>query len=420
MPFLNNFMTWNEGTEVPENYYFWSGISALSSMVNGQVWINMGRFRIFPNMYIVLLGPPANGKTSALRRAEYIVRSVGDITLSAQSETAEGLVRFMRDKCVKQLDLPSGTVPFTPISLYLSELSNFLGKDPAGMIDLLTGIWDCGGDEFHRRTKGQGEDMLPRPNVNLIAGTTQDWITTYLKTDIVGGGFTRRVIFVPEPMGDDTKRVPWPEDTPDMLRARDNCISYGLVLRQMKGEFKYAPGARHFYETWYNTRPIPREPDIRGYHKSKPALVLKTSMLVALSEKPELVVTKEHIETALTLLAATEGNLNRVFQAIGRNELNSIAMRVLDMLNNSNEMAYVDSRDGKKKKARACAKKWIMGQIYKEAKTLDQDDIFNHLLRVDKIEFFIHHRPNNPPVEYVILKDSIGLVPEGDSTEGQK
>lgn len=417
MSFLSNFMTWNDGTEVPETYYFWSGISALASIVNGQVWINMGRFQIFPNMYIVLLGPPANGKTSALRRAERIVRAMGDITLSAQSETAEGLVRFMRDKCVKQLDLSDGTVAFTPISLYLSELSNFFGRDPAGMIDLLTGIWDCGGDVFHRRTKGQGEDELPRPNVNLIAGTTQDWITTYLKTDIVGGGFTRRVVFVPEPMTDDTKRVPWPEDTPDMLRARDSCINYGLILRSVKGEFQYAPGAKSFYEHWYHTRPIPREPDVRGYHKSKPALMLKVAMLVALSEKPERVLTKEHIEIALELLHKTENNLGRIFQAIGRNELNSIASRVIDMLWNTDEKPYIDPTDKKKKKARMLPKKYIMGLLYKDAKTLDQDDIFNHLQRADKIEYFLHTRPNNTPLEYVVLKESIGLVPERDSTK---
>ena len=34
MSFLRNFMTWNEGTEVPDQYYFWSGLSALAALVS--------------------------------------------------------------------------------------------------------------------------------------------------------------------------------------------------------------------------------------------------------------------------------------------------------------------------------------------------------------------------------------------------
>lgn len=427
MSFLTNFMTWNEGTEVPENYYFWSGVSALAACVNGRVWIPQGKFTHFPNMYIVLLGPPANGKTTAIRRAERVVREVGDITLSAQSETAEGLLRFMRDKCVKTLDLPPpvGVVPYTPLSLYLSELSNFFGKDPAGMIDMMTGIWDCGGEEYHRRTKGQGEDMLPRPNVNLIAGTTQDWITQYLKVDIVGGGFTRRVIFVNEGQSDDTFRVAWPEDTPEKMRAKESCVAYGRVLQNLKGEMKYGPGAKDFYMQWYNTRPIPKEADVRGYHKTKPANLLKVGTLVALSERPELVVETRHLEIALALLDKTEGTLTRVFQAIGRNELNAIAHRIIELLYNSETKPFLDNTDGQKKVAKFVPMKVIQATFYKDipssTPSKQLDDVMLHLQQTEKIFYYDVTSPSSGRIVRLVgLKESISLVPGGDSTKEKK
>lgn len=380
-------MEWNTGTEVPENYYYWAGISALASIVNGNVWIRMGRYEIYPNMYIVLIGPPGNGKTSALRRAEKLVRQFDDITLSAQAETAEGLVRFMRDKGVKSLELGKENVQYCPITCFLSELSNFFGRDPGGMIDLLTGIWDCGGENFHRRTKGQGEDVIPRPNLNLLGCTTQDWITTYLKSDIIGGGFTRRVVFNNELMGDDKLRVSWPDDTPATIQAYQNCIAYGRVLRGVRGEMSYGLGARAWWDNWYQTRPIPREPDVRGYHKSKPTILLKVAMLVALSKAPDRVVNIEDLEVGLALLDNTETHLLKVFQGIGRNELTHVANKMLEFLEAAPPKEYKDNVTGATGTAKFMPEKQIHALLYRHApnggKSLE--DVFQHLITTDRI-----------------------------------
>jgi len=391
MSFLRNFMIWNEGTEVPEQYYFWSGIATLAALTNGRVWIKMGRYDIFPNLYIVLLGPPANGKTSAMRRAEKVIRQFEDIPVSAQSETPEGLVRFMREGCVQAFQLGNDTIPHTPITCFLPELSNFFSKDAAGMVDVLTGIWDCAGENFHRRTKGSGEDMLPRPSVNLLGCTTQDWITNYMKADIVGGGFSRRVIYVNELMTDDSKRVPWPETTPEQHKSFENCVAYGQVLRTVVGEMQYAEGARAWWDKWYCTRPISRESDVRGFHKSKPAILLKVATLVALSERPELRVTIEDFELALALLDKTEVNLHKVFQSIGRNELNIIAQKVLSWIETFPEVEYKLS-DGTIKKTRFMDQKKLKGMMFREAGGRDSDEILNHLVMTEKI--FYYSLPN--------------------------
>lgn len=413
MSFLPNFMKWNEGSEVPEAYFFWSGISALAALVNGQIWTHMGRFKIYPNMYIVLLGPAGNGKTSAMRRAEKIVRSFEDLSLSAQAETPEGLVRFMKDKCVREIILPGADAPqqFTPITCLLSELSNFFNRDAAGMIDVLTGIWDCGGEIFHRRTKGQGEDMLPAPNINLLGCTTPDWITNYLKTDIVGGGFSRRVIFVNEMMTDDEKRVSWPEDTPEGLQARDNCIAYGKVLRELKGEVVYGPGARAWWDKWYQTRTISREPDVRGYHKSKPTLLLKVAMLVAVSEEPRLEIRVKDLEVALALLEATERHLLKVFQGLGRNQLHDLANKAVEFILMSKEILYPDG--GTWKAAKMVYRKDLQLFLHRNAAQREIDDILNHLISADLVfKYTGKHPKSQATMEFIGAKSSVRLPDE--------
>ena len=400
-------MDWNSGTEVPDQYYFWSGISALAALVNGRVWIKMGRYDIYPNMYVVLLGPPATGKTSAMRRAEENVRTFEDVSVSAQSETPEGLIRFLRDKCVKTFDLAGVPTPYTPVTCFLSELSNFFSKDAQGMIDVLTGVWDCGGKSFHRRTKGQGEDLIPRPNINLLACTTQDWITTYLKSDIIGGGFTRRVNFINETSTDDSKRVPWPDSTPEQERARQNCIAYGRVLQSVSGEMQYGQGARAYWDKWYCTRPISQEADIRGYHKSKPTLLLKVATLIALSKEPKLIVNVEDLEVALAILDKTETHLAKVFQGIGRNELNIIAQKVLGYLENTTET--VVEFNGKKHTGRVMNEKQLRGLMYRDAPGRELEDILSHITITEKIKRI--QTLSQPPRTLIVLSE--GFRPEG-------
>lgn len=399
MSFLRNFMEWNKGVEVSENYFFWTGISALAACVNGQIWIHQGKFVHFPNMYIILLGPAGNGKNVAIDRAEDVVREIGDITLSGQAETPEGLVRFMRDKCVRSQIIDGKEIPFTPLSLYVPELSNFFGKDPAGMIDLLTGIWDRGGRQFFRRTKGAGEDMLPRPNMNMLGGTTPAWITQYLKADIVGGGFTRRVVFVNEPRRDANHRVAWPMDSREGMTARDNCIAYGKVLRGLSGEVKYTHEAKLEYIRWYDMRAGPKTEEEEGYHASKPGIMLKVASLLAVSREPKLEISKEDVELALALLETSERNRQKVFDSIGRNELNVIAQRVLSYLNNVAEATI--EYNGKPHLGHFCNEKVLQGLLYRDAPGRELEDIFAHLIATEKVKRVT--TISTPPRTFLIL-----------------
>ena len=66
MNLLADYLEFQSGNEVNENYHIWSAISALSALVSRRIWVNQGYFKIFGNLYVVLLGPPGNGKTTAM------------------------------------------------------------------------------------------------------------------------------------------------------------------------------------------------------------------------------------------------------------------------------------------------------------------------------------------------------------------
>lgn len=405
MSFLRNFSLWSSGTEIPENYCFWSGISTVSACLAGRVWTHMGRFIIYPNLYIIFLGPPGNGKTVAKDLALRTVRDVGGIKMSAEAQTKEALCRFMKDECIQTYSLNGTTIPYTPISIYLTEFSHFLGPNSSHMLDFLTTIWDRTGDIYDARTKNKGDDILPSPYVNLLACTTPDWIRNYLKSDIITGGFSRRAIFVNEPANDDTKRIPRPEWTQEQTQARLAAVEYARVLTTVIGEMKWTPEATAYWDLWYTSRIIPKDPDTRGYHKSKPALLLKVATIVALSESPVLVIDRPHMETALAILDSTEATLSRVFQGIGRNELNSVASKLLEYLMSSATIDY--KHEGVTKRGKLMPEKALKGLMFRDGSGSEYDEIVAHLIATDRIVKLATPSMNGSPARVMIaLRES--------------
>lgn len=392
MSFIRNYMLFSSGSEVAENYHFWAGIYALSAIVNRRVWISLGQYNLYPNLYIILLGPPGSGKDLAMDTSRLVVEDVGGVKFSGDAQTKESLVRYLRDDCPVQIVVNGEYQTITPIAMYATELSHLLGANSGHMIDFLTTIYTKD-KRYVTKTKNKGDDVIERPFLGLLAGTTQDWITTYLKSDIIGGGFTRRVIFVNEQarasIRDKSKRRPFLTVTPEQAEARKKVLEYGEVLKSVVGEFSWSPEAKAEYERWYINRDIPEDPDTLGYYLTKPNQVLKVAMVVSLSESTDLVLRKEHWDVAMALLDKTETSLTHVFQGIGRNELNAIANKAIQQLMVCAEIEYIAGKnlDGSvvKGRGRFMEEKRLRGLLYRDAPGRECDDIINHLVASEKV-----------------------------------
>ena len=249
--FLTDYLDFNSGNEANRHYHFWCGISALASLVSRKVWLDFGYFRVYPAMYIVLLGQAGNKKTTAMDVAKDLLREVGGIPFSAECQSKENLVKFL---CAQtQAFQPDPTQPaytYTPLCIFVTELSQFIGIDPMRMVDFLVTVYDR--NWYDMSTQKHGMQAVPGPYINLLGCTVPEWITSYLKTDIITGGFSRRCIFVLEE--GTNQRIPFPCITPDMRAAWARCVAYGHKLATVYGEFTWDAEAKEYYTSWYKTR----------------------------------------------------------------------------------------------------------------------------------------------------------------------
>src|SRR6516164_3306316 len=103
MGFLSDFRYYMSGTEAPDAYLTWTGLSLLSAVMSRQYWTYHGRFPIYSMTYIVLVGEAGSGKSTCRSEAKRIfVRNFPEMKVSASIQSREDIVDQMAaDDCIQ-------------------------------------------------------------------------------------------------------------------------------------------------------------------------------------------------------------------------------------------------------------------------------------------------------------------------------
>lgn len=383
MSFLRDYLEFNSGNEASQTYHLWAGLVVLSSIVSRRVWIDLGHVVIYGNLYVVLVGAPGNRKTTAMSSAKKMMREVGDIPFSAEAMSKEGLVKLMAEH--EQAYMLNG-IPKTcsAMTVCVTELKEFIGTSNERMINFLTTIFDQ--DFYDYKTRNMEDLTITNPYLTILACETPEWITLRLKDDVISGGFSRRAIFVYESGG--RKRIAFPEISSAARLSWERALTHAKRIKNITGEFKWDPEAREFYKNWYENFKIPQDPSLVGYFESKHIQALKVAIGVAVSENTDLVMRTEYIKTALDILAHVETNLGKVFEGMGRNELNSVSSKILEVLS-------INREPMSEKQLQAVTWKWANAQEFTQ--------ILNHLLSSDKVTAWENRTTNK---KFICLKGS--------------
>lgn len=319
MPFfLEDYLRFNQGNECPENYHIWSALALVSAIVSRKVCIDFDAQRVYPNLYICLVGRPGTRKSTAKDIARDILEEeFPTIPRAAAITTAEGILKFMgTDACLRAYEeSPGVNVEYRPIMLFVNELKNFLKVNPQGMLDFLTDIYDR--KFFDTFFKGAGADVIVNPYVVLLACETAKWMREKMKLDIISGGFARRLI----PIYETKKRcsIPRPFLSEPMRQARARVIGTLHRIHDIVGTFTWEPTAIEFFDKWYRSLKEPEDTAMEDYYSSKHTQLQKVAMLLTLTDHGDLLLRKETLERALALLDVIEPNMQALYEGSGLN-----------------------------------------------------------------------------------------------------
>lgn len=351
---LKSYLNYTSQSESPTRYHIWCFLGIVAAALRRKTWIDMGFFKVYSNMFIVLVGPPGARKTIAIRIATSLVSDNSNVHISADCTTREALIKAMKDaQETMSLGENETKIGFhSSLTIVSEELSVFLGKDNHALLSFLTNLYDCS-DRWEYRTKNMGTDILHGTWLNMLAATTPAWLCGSIPLTAIGGGFTSRIIFIVEDGPRHKKSIP--SITEEEMRIREDIIFDLEQIALLQGEVKLSMGdsgapieehkvtqgvhkgnvsgcAYCWFDDWYINKTDKLESDSRfsGYSSRKHVHMLKVAMLLSICEGDGLVVDKSHLELALGLIDELEDKMVDAFGAVGRSD---VALDVDDILN---------------------------------------------------------------------------------------
>jgi hypothetical protein len=295
-------------SEIPFVYHFWSSLSIVAAIAEDHIWFEKFKGeKLYPNLYMILVGPSGLGKGGAISQAIRIV----DGSVYVNRYRGKLTYAHLIDKLGKATKDEWGRMVIANPRLFLiaDELRNSVGVNQqlvTELIALLTELYTASGYTLQTGTRTHGSIDIEKPVINCLFGSTEDWLKFIITKDIAQSGFTARTCFV---FGkyDFKKRCPrviYPKDYEEVYEH----IKWRLwMMQNVRGRCVMTSGAEALEDKWYITRPDPTDTALYSTWKRNHDLMLKFAMLVSLADRGDLVICYKHLKQARDMVDTING-----------------------------------------------------------------------------------------------------------------
>lgn len=388
MAYLNDFIYYSSGTECPESYLWWAGLSLLGHILGRKVWVRHGDyFDIPPNIFACLVGLAGTGKNTGMSvNIRIMNKYFPEMLMSASIQSREDITYLMASELGPMVWRDTegyyGTVgeelDYRPFYILNDELQNFLSVDKVKMTGFLIEVFD--GQKFSTGFKGDRKENPKKPqwfrfpHVSLLAGAVPEWFMSTLKIDLFSGGLGRRLFIV---FDERTKTIPIPMKPVGADAALERAIEFLKKARWCRGPMVLDDRAQKWWIDWYlRKRNKPPEDVILGqFHQTRHIQTLKLAGLLTKSENLDANTIKvEALEGADTLIEQLQQPIIKLTSGIGRNELAGVGTEI--------EMAVAAAG------IRGVTKKRILATFFRQTpggmRSLDME-VLPFLQKTDKI-----------------------------------
>lgn len=334
---LSAYLEYTKNDYVPQIFDVWTGLSTISGALERKAWLIEGSETHYPNMFILLVGGPGTGKSSAIRKGVRLLERLKkeqrpDMKILSGLLSQAGLCQEMKGEFQT---FTSGTTitPYWSVYYYNGEGSDSGLQNLAGDFNAtITSLYDC--EDVYRKKLKYEEYEVPNPSLSLLTGTTYEFLKTLLGTTSIGGGLASRIIFAvtdkesiaPDAeyrLGTEKKA----EESPERVRFYNALYEDLCDINRIQGKFRTHPDALKLYSEWhgryceeFNQMESER---MRAMLIRKPTNLKKVLMLLSASERSDGAITEEHMTKAILLIEDVSKEHSRVVASAVMGDKNS-------------------------------------------------------------------------------------------------
>lgn len=326
--FLSAYQDWAEDKFVPPQFSTFAGLSIIAGALERKVWLPWTEtFNFYPNIYVILVARPGVGKSVAVGRATDVIRGMnrktGTINIMPSQVTEAKFIELMgHGRSFTQKVGEKEIVTFQNAGYYYaSEASNSLRDIFGSFIACLTDFYDCP-PHWERGTKKDGKKIsLQNVCVNLLAGSTFDYLGKLINDENVQGGFASRIIYVVN-----SENVVRHQEFQGGLSNADRVVrgKYQEALEadlaeinSIVGPVEATPEFKAAWEQWFPTSEAKRfkfnSEKIQSLLARTNTNAIKLSIILSAAESNDRILHLRHWEKAVELLEAVNAKVPTIF-----------------------------------------------------------------------------------------------------------
>lgn len=434
---MTNFERWQvytSGLSSPQNFIDWSFRYLIAASLQRRVWIESGEQKLFPNLYMPLVGKPGIGKGNIIRYVNNILShhklkdtnvktdglsteekavmsdivsadkqlssektNVGSnteepllIPIASDAVTYEALIQCMarsyRRINYKEYSEKHGREIMkvhghSSLAFCLEEMASLFRKNTESMVNFLIQAYDCG-DKYEYRTKTAGIDRVLRMCLNFFAGTTPDFMQEVFDDRLLSQGFSSRSFFI---YASKNRKHQFfiPPVTKEQEDAREAIKAHVLELTKLYGPVIVDQETRTWLEEWwcdYQENPQKRASQsnkMEAYYARKNIHVMKVAMAIHFGESTSMQIPRSCFEQAMHELHEEEKTMHLALSFTGSNPLAKLSQKVLELLRGNNRI-YKD----------------LLIECFSLGSQRDLDEVLEYLAKTGQIESIVTKDPD--------------------------
>jgi hypothetical protein len=371
---IQSVMRATSEAESPRSFVYWSALTAISAVMRKNVYLNKFYYKLYPNVYTLLMTDSGGRKGFPVWLAETLVQKANCTRFISGRNSIQSIITEL----ARAYTLEGGGPPVAGANAFLSsgEFDELLIEDKAALT-ILTSLYDTHSRELWKNTlKSSGTETLKNVCLTILAASNETLFRKAVPDHAIQGGFLGRMLVIPDDGSgiiNPLTRAPKEKFDPESL------VPYLQELSKLEGEFHYANEAAILkYEDWYKKHRGRKVKDVTGTYNRLHDQILKVSMLLSLSRGTDLKITEEDLEEAITQCQAFTVKVKTFGEGTGKSQLGTQTKIVLEQIIKSPD--YTISREK------------LLRDHYGDFDAVDLTRILDHLMEAgwiiqDSIEF---------------------------------
>jgi energy-coupling factor transporter ATP-binding protein EcfA2 len=348
MDFFQTYLNYIGRSEAPAVYHRWAALTAIGAMLGRRFWLEHGAFKIYPNMYVMLLGASGVRKSTSIKIMKSLIKATGYSTIAADRTSKE---KFLMDLAGEDGPGSAGVEDILEENLFgpgqqqdremfimADEANDFFGVNNLEFLSILGNLWDYEG-AYTNRIKTGKSISIQNPTISILSANTPTNFATAFPPEILGQGFFSRLIIV---HGESNGvRIPFPKSPSPA--ATESIVGFlREILSSVSGPARLSPDAEDALSKIYVEGYRVDDMRFESYSNRRFTHLLKLCLINAAARRDTVIQCKD-VVAAHTVLSHAEHHMPRALGEFGKAKNSSIADKVLRVI--ANHPGICTSRD---------------------------------------------------------------------------